>query len=195
MSWTGGDGGGAAREATGGIEVSDRIRILFLCVHNSARSRMAEGFLRRYGGDRFEVASSGAAPAAAVRPLAVKGMALHHIDLAAQRPKRQGPFAERAWDDVNTTCDESREVCPVFPGGPERIHWHFDDPSAAEGTEAEQERAYFRVAREIEVRVRLFVDLATRQAADRAAVPSVASAVEDAVREIMNGLDELAERP
>ncbi|HEY3081603.1 MAG TPA: arsenate reductase ArsC [Chloroflexota bacterium] len=169
--------------------MSEPIRVLFLCVHNSARSQMAEGFLRQHGGDRFEVDSAGSEPGAAVRPLAVKVMAQHGVDISAQRPKHQDELAHQQWDYVITTCDESREACPVFPGGPEQIHWRFDDPSAAEGTEAEQERVYFRVAREIDVRVRLFVNAVARGPGSRSA-----TSIQDAVRAIVNGVDEPAGR-
>jgi arsenate reductase len=170
--------------------VSDPIRVLFLCVHSSARSQMTEGFLRHHGGDRFEVHSAGSEPGARVRPLAVKVMARHRIDIAGHQPKHQDVFADQRWDYVIMTCDESREACPVFRGGPERIHWRFDDPAAAEGTEEEQERVYFRVAREIEVGVRLFVNTARREAVDQAG----ASPIEEAVREIVNGIDDPAGR-
>ena len=170
--------------------MSGPIRVLFLCVHNSARSQMAEGFLHHHGGDRFEVASAGSAPAAAVRPLAVRVMAQHGVDVSAQRPKHQDELANHHWDYVITTCDESREACPVFPGAPEQIHWRFDDPSAAEGSEAERERVYFRVAREIDARVRLFVNTVARRPAARAG----ATSIEDAVRDIVNGVDEPAGR-
>ncbi|HEV8632947.1 MAG TPA: arsenate reductase ArsC [Chloroflexota bacterium] len=131
--------------------------MLFLCVHNSARSQMAEGLLRQLGGDRFEAHSAGAEPAARVNPLAVAVMAERGIDIAGQRPKLQSAYAHQRWDYVVTTCDEAREACPVFPGAPNQLHWRFDDPSAAEGNEEERRRVFQRVADEIEASVRAFV--------------------------------------
>src|SRR5919108_2166452 len=131
------------------------IRVLFLCVHNSARSQMAEGLLRHIGGDRYEVHSGGSEPTAAVRPLAVRAMAERGIDISEQRPKLQTLFLDYPLDYVITTCDEARESCPVFPGRVEQIHWRFDDPATATGSEEDQLAVYRRVMREIDQRVRL----------------------------------------
>ncbi|TAK20641.1 MAG: ABC transporter permease subunit [Chloroflexota bacterium] len=138
--------------------MSRPIRVLFLCVHNSARSQMAEGFLRQLGGDRFESRSAGSEPADAIRPLAVKVMAQHGIDISGQMPKMTYQFVGQPWDYVITTCDESRQACPIFPGETKRIHWRFDDPSAAPGSDDEKERVFRRVAGEIERRVREFIE-------------------------------------
>jgi arsenate reductase len=137
--------------------MTEPIRVLFLCVHNSARSQIAEGLLRHIGGDRYEAHSAGSEPTSVVRPLAVRAMAEAGIDISAQRPKLQTLFLDYPLDYVITTCDEARESCPVFPRRVEQIHWRFDDPSAATGTEDEQLAVYGRVLREIEQRIRLFV--------------------------------------
>ena len=168
----------------------DPIRVLFLCVHNSARSQMAEAFLRRHGGDRFEAHSAGSQPAAAVSPLAVRALAQHGLDASGLRPKHQDTFAGQQWHYVITTCDAAVEACPVFPGAPTRVQWRFDDPSAVVGSE-ERGRAYARVAREIDTRVRLFVNAVARE---RPAAGG-ASWVEEAVRAVVDRLDDAPARP
>jgi arsenate reductase len=121
-------------------------RVLFLCTHNSARSQMAEGFLRAMAGDRFEVASAGT-EATHVRPLAVKTMAEVGIDLRGQTSKTLDQFVRQPWDFVITLCDSANEACPVFPAAAKRLHWGFPDPSAAKGPEDEK-LAVFRAVRD-----------------------------------------------
>jgi len=138
--------------------MAEPIRVLFLCVHNSARSQMAEGLLRHLGGERFEAHSAGSEPTDAVRPLAVRAMAERGVDISAQRPKLQSTFVGYPLDYAITTCDEAREACPVFPGRVQQLHWRFDDPAAATGTDEEKLAVYRRVLGEIEQRVRRFID-------------------------------------
>ena len=107
-----------------------RRRVLFLCTHNSARSQMAEGFLRRLAGDRFEVASAGTA-ATRVHPLALQAMAEVGIDLSTHTSKTVDRVLDRPWNYVITVCDSANERCPLFPGQTTRLHWSFDDPSQA----------------------------------------------------------------
>ena len=129
-----------------------RMRVLFLCTHNSARSQMAEGLLRHLGGDRFEVASAGT-EATGVRPLAVRAMAEIGIDLRHHTSKTLDRYLGERWDYVITVCDSANEACPVFPRAATRLHWSFEDPSAATGTD-EQRLAVFRRVRD-EIRGRL----------------------------------------
>jgi len=136
-------------------------RVLFLCTHNSARSQMAEGLLRRLGGKDFEVASAGT-EARGVNPLAVRAMAEIGIDLGGQTSKTLDRFVGERWDDVITVCDSVNESCPVFPGATHRLHWSFDDPSAAPGSE-EQRLAVFRRVRD-EIRTKIETWLAERPA-------------------------------
>jgi arsenate reductase (thioredoxin) len=128
-------------------------RVLFLCLHNSARSQMAEGMLRAWGGDRYEAASAGSV-ATEVRPLAIRAMAEIGIDIAGQMSKTTEAFAGQAFDAAITVCDESREACPYFPGATTQLHWSLDDPSAATGTEEERLAVFRRVRDEIETRIR-----------------------------------------
>ena len=107
-------------------------RVLFLCVHNSARSQMAEGFLRSMAGDRYDVASAGLS-AGSVRPEAMAAMSEMGIDISRHRSKAADEYAGQAFDVVVTTCDEAREACPLFPGARTMLHWSIPDPDTAEG--------------------------------------------------------------
>jgi arsenate reductase (thioredoxin) len=121
-------------------------RVLFLCTHNSARSQMAEGFLRRLAGDRFEVASAGT-EATRVHPLAVQAMAEVGVDLSQHTSKVVDQFLNQTWDYVITVCDAANEACPVFPNKSNRLHWSFPDPSQATGSE-KQRLDIFRTVRD-----------------------------------------------
>lgn len=131
-------------------------RVLFLCTHNSARSQMAEGWLRALGGPRFDVQSAGV-EATLVRPLAIHAMAEVGIDIRAHTSKTLDTFLHEPWDWVITVCDRANESCPLFPGGKHRLHWSFDDPSAARGTADEQLAVYRRVRDEIRSAVDQFI--------------------------------------
>ncbi len=132
-------------------------RVLFLCTGNSARSQMAEAILRREAGDRFEVHSAGSAPADFVHPMAVAVLAELGIILDGAHPKHLNLFLGQPWDWVITVCDRARDACPTFPGNAARIHWSFDDPAAAQGTDEERMCVFRRVRDEIRQRIRLFV--------------------------------------
>ena len=124
--------------------MDDRRRILFLCTHNSARSQMAEGLLRRLAGDRFDAYSAGT-EATQVRPLAIRAMAELGIDISGQENKALDRYLGKPFDAVITVCDQADESCPVFLGTKERLHWSFPDPSQATGTEEELLAIYRRV--------------------------------------------------
>ena len=132
--------------------MSARERVLFLCTHNSARSQMAEGWLRALGGARCEVESAGT-EATRVHPLAIQAMAEVGVDLAGQASKTLERFRGDRWDWVITVCDDANERCPVFPGTARREHWSFDDPSRAAGSEAERMATFRRVRDEIRARL------------------------------------------
>jgi arsenate reductase len=127
-------------------------RVLFLCTHNSARSQMAEALLRRLGGDRFAVASAGT-EARGVHPLATRVMAEIGVDVRGHTSKTLDRFLGEAWDYVVTVCDSANESCPVFPGATTRLHWSFDDPSAATGSGEQRLAVFRRVRDEIQARV------------------------------------------
>jgi arsenate reductase len=104
------------------------VKILFLCVANSARSQMAEGLARAMFGDRAEVASAGSAPSR-VNPLAITAMAEAGIDISAQRSKSVDDVRAADFDLIVTLCAD--EVCPVVPGRVRKLHWPLPDPAAA----------------------------------------------------------------
>jgi arsenate reductase len=133
------------------------IRVLVLCTHNSARSQMAEGFLRALAGDRVAVASAGT-EATRVHPLAIRAMDEVGIDLRGHTSKTLDRFRSQPWDHVITVCDSAAERCPLFPGPARRLHWSFEDPSAVQGTEEERLAAFRRVRDQIQARLRQWLD-------------------------------------
>jgi len=139
-------------------------RVLFVCTHNSARSQMAEGFLRSIAGDRFEVHSAGT-EATRVRPEAITVMDELGIDISGQTSKTFQRYLPERWDYVITVCDDANESCPVFPGTADRSHWSFPDPSKATGTEAERLQVFRDVRDQIARRIRTFVTAADPQPA------------------------------
>ena len=139
--------------------VGHRLRVLFLCTGNSARSQMAEALLRHMSKDRVEVFSAGSDPQPQVHPLAKEALEYRYgIDTGALYPKSMNAFLAERFDYVITVCDRAAEVCPVFPGDPERIHWCFEDPASVEG-EAARRRAFASVAHGIAGRLRVWMSL------------------------------------
>jgi arsenate reductase len=128
-------------------------RVLFVCTHNASRSQMAEGFLRVLASDLCEAASAGTDPTQ-VHPLAVRAMAEIGVDLASRISKHVDTCVDQPWDYVVTVCDKAKEHCPVFPTATHRLHWSFDDPSKATGTEDERLRTFRRIRDEIRGRIR-----------------------------------------
>ena len=127
-------------------------KVLFLCTENSCRSQMAEGILRHLMGDKFEVESAGTRPSA-VNPIAIKVMAEIGIDISGHRSKPIDEFQRMYFDFVITTCDAARETCPVFPGIARHLHWSFNDPANAEGSEEEILSAFRKVRDEIKLHI------------------------------------------
>ncbi|MEW6545229.1 MAG: arsenate reductase ArsC [Nitrospirota bacterium] len=138
-------------------ERREKKRVLFLCTGNSCRSQMAEGLLRHLAGDRFEVASAGTRPAG-LNPGAVEVMREIGLDIAHHRSKGIEEFQGETFAYVVTVCDRARESCPVFPGAATVLHWSFDDPAAAQGTEEERRAVFRRVRDEIASRIERFVE-------------------------------------
>lgn len=134
-------------------------KVLFLCVHNSARSQMAEAFLKKHGGGRFEVESAGLEPGK-LNPYVVRAMAEVGIDIAGNPTKSVFDLfdAKKVFQVVVTVCSkEAAEGCPVFPGLAERHHWPFNDPSSFKGTDEEIMARVRSVRDEIEDAVMTFV--------------------------------------
>ena len=147
-------------------------RVLFICTQNSARSQMAEGFLRAFAGDRFEVFSAGT-EATEVRPMAIEVMHEQGVDISGHESKTLHRYLDQPFDWVVTLCDQAREACPVFPGAEQTAHWGFDDPSVATGNDEERRQVYRRVAREVATRVRQFITVADRPEAVKDREPIV----------------------
>jgi arsenate reductase len=134
-------------------------KVLFVCVHNSARSQMAEAFLRLYGGDRFEVESAGLEPGT-LNPLVVKAMQEIGIDISQNKTKSAFDFLKQGkrFHYVVTVCDEaSAERCPTFPGVAEKLRWGFEDPSALQGTKEEKLTRIREIRNSIKVEVVRFI--------------------------------------
>jgi arsenate reductase len=129
---------------------STKTRVLFLCVHNSARSQMAAAFLKQLGGDRYQVESAGFEPGK-LNPLAVAAMRDVGIDIS--KNTTQSVFdlyrAGRLFDYVIGVCDASTERCPIFPGVTKRLDWSFADPSTFTGSDAERLKQTVTVRDEI----------------------------------------------
>jgi len=127
----------------------DKQRILFLCTGNSARSQMAEAFLRTYAGEHFEAYSAGLEPTG-LNPLTVKVMNEVGIDVSGQKSKGVDTYLSKMlFQYLITVCDDADKNCPtVWPGVNTRMHWSFQDPARIEGTE-EEKLAKFREVRDL----------------------------------------------
>jgi arsenate reductase len=123
-------------------------KILFICTHNSARSQMAEGYMRAKYGDRYEVSSGGTEPGR-VNPMAIAVMKEIGIDMSGHRSKLIDEFYGKGIETVVTVCDSAQRTCPFFPGAKEEIHQGFTDPSAFTGTAEEILDGFRRVRDEI----------------------------------------------
>jgi arsenate reductase len=130
-------------------------KVLILCTGNSARSQMAEGFLRHDAGDRFEVESAGINPSQ-VRPEAIAVMKELGIDISGHRSKHVDTVADQRFDYVLTVCDSAKESCPLFPGTAKQIHRAFEDPAAVQGSEQERLSSFRQVRDELRQFLRAF---------------------------------------
>jgi arsenate reductase len=140
----------------------ERMRVLFICGQNSARSQMAEAWLDRIAGDRFEAHSAGLEPAP-INPLAVAAMAERGVDISHKRAKTvdeavAGLAAQgKTFDAVITVCSKAAGLCPFVPGVTVTERWSFDDPGAATGSDADRLELTRRVRDDIEQAVRAWV--------------------------------------
>ena len=154
------------------------IRVLFVCTGNSARSQMAEAILRREAGGDFEVFSAGVSPRG-VHPLTVRALAEIGIDISGAQSKSTDQFINERFDFVVTVCDRARATCPFFPGAHQQLHWGFDDPAEATGTEAQQLAVFRRVMLEIAGRLKTFMPLARRAPQSTATAAAAGGSAED----------------
>lgn len=137
--------------------------VLFLCTGNSARSIIAEAYLRAAGGGRFVACSAGSHPAGAVHPFALELLQKNRIDTAGLRSKSWDEFARPEAPDLDfvfTVCDNAAgEVCPVWPGQPMTAHWGISDPAAVQGSDDAKRRAFLKAFSELSARINLFMSL------------------------------------
>ncbi len=136
--------------------VNSKQKVLFVCTGNSCRSQMAEGMLRHYEKDKFEVFSAGLKPSY-IHPLAIKTMAESGIDITNQHSQTVNEFLGEDFSYVITVCDSAKELCPVFPGKYNAIHWSIEDPASTEGTESERMKDFRRVRQNIQERINHFI--------------------------------------
>jgi arsenate reductase len=117
---------------------------------------MAEGWLRHLAGDRFDVSSAGTQPTG-LNPGAVEAMRESGVDISGHRSKHLNEFLGVRFDHVITVCDRAKEACPIVPGARTMLHWSFDDPAAAEGSQEDRRAVFRRVREEIGGQIRKFL--------------------------------------
>lgn len=137
----------------------EKIKVLFLCIHNSARSQMGEAYLKFLGGDRYHVESAGL-EAGTLNPFAVQAMKLDGIDISMNTTKDVFDFFKegRRYNYVITVCDEANAArCPIFPGVHKKISWSFEDPSSYKGSDEERLQMTIGVRDQIKKAVQAFI--------------------------------------
>ena len=137
-----------------------KIKVLFVCIHNSARSQMAEAFLNSIAGDNFEAESAGIEPGK-LNPIVVEAMGEIGIDISKNKTKSVFEFYElgKTFDFVITVCDkEAAEKCPVFLGVTERLHWNFQDPSAFKGSHSEKLSGTKKIRDQIKQKIEVWIN-------------------------------------
>ena len=140
------------------MEVGRGRSILVLCTGNSARSQIAAAYLERYAGDRFEVYSAGTEPADRVHPLAVEVMREQGFEITATPEHYRDYLGKLAPYFLIIVCDGAAKACPsVWPGSMERLHWPFEDPAAAEGTDQQKLDKFREVRDEIHHKIRTWL--------------------------------------
>ena len=144
----------------------NKTRVLFVCIHNSGRSQIAEAFLNTLGGDTFEAESAGFEPGT-LNPIVVESLKEVGIDISRNKTKsvfdlyKQG----RLYEYVVTVCDESSaEKCPIFPGVAKRLHWNFKDPAAFQGSHDGKLAQTHGVRDEIKTKIADFIKAHTADA-------------------------------
>jgi len=127
-------------------------KVLFLCTGNSARSQMAEGYLRHAFPGKYEALSAGVEPKG-LNPLAVEAMREIGIDISAQSSKDVRTLLGQPIAYVVTVCDNAKQRCPIFPGAANYLHWSFEDPAEAAGTHDEKLAVFRRIRDQIIARI------------------------------------------
>jgi arsenate reductase len=136
-----------------------KMKVLFLCTGNSARSQMAEAFARSYAADAIEAYSAGLEPKG-IHPLTIKVMQEIGIDMSAHRSKPLSDFLGKLhFGYLITVCGQADKNCPaVFPGMGQRLHWEFEDPAAATGSEEERLQKFRDIRDQIQAQVRAWLN-------------------------------------
>ncbi|MGF1484169.1 MAG: arsenate reductase ArsC [Opitutales bacterium] len=138
----------------------NKLKVLFLCTGNSARSILCEYLLRKKAPQRFASYSAGAAPKDAPHPLTLEILRANFgVDPSPARSKSWKEFADVHFDFVITVCDNARESCPIWPGQPIIAHWGAPDPAAFDGPLEAQRRLFLQVAHLMNRRLDLFLNL------------------------------------
>ena len=141
----------------------EKIKVLFVCIHNSARSQIAEALLNHIAGNQFEASSAGLEKGK-LNPLAVKVMAEIGVDISKNQTKDVFDFYKNGnlFNYVVTVCDAANsERCPIFPGATKTLHWSFEDPSSFTGTEEEKLEKTLKVREEIRSELEKFISSVT----------------------------------
>lgn len=128
-------------------------RVLILCTGNSCRSQMAEYLWNQISPDSWQAESAGSNPAGYVHPLAIQVMKELGLDLADATSKHVDQFVDQPIDLVVTVCDSAKESCPVLPHVKQTLHWPFEDPADATGSEAEQLECFRKIRDQIRERI------------------------------------------
>jgi arsenate reductase len=137
----------------------NKTKVLFLCTGNSARSQMAEAFLRKYAGDRFEVYSAGLEPKG-INPYTERVMREIGVDISGQYSKNVSEYIGKIhFGYLITVCADAEEKCPIFPGVGQRLHWAFEDPAAFVGSAEETLQRFREVRNQIDRRVRTWLEI------------------------------------
>ena len=132
-------------------------KVLFVCTGNSCRSQIAEGLLRDMAGDRFEVFSCGTHPSR-VHPNAMTVMEEWGIDISNHSSDATDEYVDKGMDIVITVCDHANQICPVFPGNVQRIHWSIDDPFRGWNLDRSQLENFRETRQDIKIRIQKLLD-------------------------------------
>jgi arsenate reductase len=135
------------------------IRVLFVCTGNSARSQIAEALLEKMGGAAFEVDSAGTEPKG-VNPYTVRILREQGIDWSKATSKFVQQFVGQSFDHVITVCDQARQVCPVFPGQYNSLHWDLEDPAEVAGSDTEKAAAFRSTYAQLATLIPAFIESA-----------------------------------
>ncbi|WP_278467929.1 arsenate reductase ArsC [Gimesia maris] len=133
-------------------------RVLVLCTGNSCRSQMAEELWENLGAGEWQAESAGSNPSGYVHPLAIEAMKELDIDLSENTSKHLKQFTDQQFDLVVTVCDNAKESCPVFNGATQTLHWPFDDPADATGSDEEKMKIFRRVRDEIKTKIQNYLN-------------------------------------